>query len=124
MSADDDYDDNPYDDRGEPRRRPRRRRRRDDDYDRPHYEQAHRGGLILALGIIGLMSCAPVGVAAWLMGNTDLQAMDEGRMDPEGRQLTQVGKILGMVATLIMGLSVLAGIGIFGLMFLGVAAGA
>ncbi len=75
--------------------RPRRR-------DRREYEQEHRGGLILALGIIGLVACQPVGIAAWVLGNNDLKAMDAGQMDPEGRQLTQVGKILGMVATILM----------------------
>ncbi len=80
--------------------RPRRPRRRDPD-DRPDYDEPHRGGLILALGIIGLVACGPVGIAAWLMGNNDLKAMDAGRMDPEGRQLTQVGKILGIIATVL-----------------------
>jgi hypothetical protein len=28
-----------------------------------------------------------------------MKEMEAGRMDPEGKQLTQVGKILGMVAT-------------------------
>jgi len=89
MATDDDrFEDEEYDDR------PRRRR------ERPDYEQEHRGGLILALGIIGLVACGPVGIAAWIMGNNDMKAMDAGYMDPEGRQLTQVGKILGMVATI------------------------
>jgi hypothetical protein len=83
----DDRDDRDYDDR------PRRRERAD-------YEQDHRGGLILALGIIGLVACGPVGIAAWVMGNNDMKEMEAGRMDPEGKQLTQVGKILGIVATI------------------------
>ena len=49
MATDDDrFEDDDRDDR------PRRRERRD-------YEQDHRGGLILALGIIGLVACQPVG---------------------------------------------------------------
>lgn len=88
MATDDDrFDDEDLDDD-----RPRRRERRD-------YELDHRGGLILALGIIGLVACGPVGIAAWIMGNNDMKEMEAGRMDPEGKQLTQVGKILGMVAT-------------------------
>jgi uncharacterized membrane protein YidH (DUF202 family) len=86
--------------------RPRRR-------DRREYEQEHRGGLILALGIIGLVACAPVGIAAWVLGNNDLKAMDAGQMDPEGKQLTQVGKILGMVATILMIVGMCIGIAYF-----------
>ena len=58
----------------------------------------HRGVLILILGILGLVICAPAGTVAWILGNGDLQQMDAGAMDPEGRQLTQIGKILGIIA--------------------------
>jgi phage FluMu protein Com len=70
----------------------------------------HRGGLILALGIIGLamlflcVLCAPfgivslpLGIAAWVMGNNDLREMSAGRMDPSGERLTQSGKIIGII---------------------------
>ena len=83
-------------DEGDDRDRDRPRRR-----ERPDYEEAHRGGLILALGIISLVVCGLIGIAPWMMGNADLKAMDEGRMDPEGKQLTQVGKILGMVGVIL-----------------------
>jgi hypothetical protein len=73
--------------------------------ERAHYEEAHRGGLILALGIISLTACQPVGIFAWVMGNNDLRAMEEGRMDPEGKQLTQIGKILGIVGSILFALS-------------------
>jgi len=62
----------------------------------------HRGGLILALGIIGLMVCAPVGIVAWLMGNNDLREIRAGAMDPQGEGLTQAGRILGIIATVLM----------------------
>lgn len=35
------------------------------------------------------------------MGNADLREMDQGRMDPSGRGLTQAGRILGMIQTLL-----------------------
>ena len=96
--------------------RPRRRRRDSEDYAEPH-----RGGLILALGIISLVACGPVGIAAWIMGSGDMKAMDEGRMDPEGRQLTQIGKILGIVACAIMAFVIL----LYGAIFIiAIAAGA
>ena len=58
----------------------------------------HRGGLILALGIVSLVACQFLGIAPWLMGKADLQEMEAGRMDPSGRGLTDAGRILGIVS--------------------------
>ena len=62
----------------------------------------HRGSVILAFGILGLVVCQLFGVAAWVMGNNDLKEMDRGYTDPTGRELTKTGRILGMVATGLM----------------------
>lgn len=66
--------------------------------------KAHRGGVVLALGILGLVVCFICGIIAWVMGNKDLQEMETGLMDPAGRGLTQAGRICGMVS---VGLAVL-----------------
>ena len=63
--------------------------------------QPHRGVLILVFGILGLLVCVIFGIAAWVMGNTDLRAMQAGIMDPSGEGLTKAGKILGMIATIL-----------------------
>jgi ribosomal protein S27E len=66
--------------------------------------QPHRGLLILALGILGLGVCPPFGAlgpVAWILGNSDLQAMRAGRMDPAGTAFTHVGLICGVVGTLL-----------------------
>ncbi len=57
----------------------------------------HRGVVILVLGITSLYVCFLFGIAAWVMANTDLPRMDAGEMDPEGRGLTQAGKLCGIV---------------------------
>ena len=62
----------------------------------------HRGSLILAFGILGFVTCQLFGVAAWVMANNDLREMDRGYMDPTGRDLTNTGRILGMVATILI----------------------
>jgi len=62
----------------------------------------HRGVLILVLGIIGLVACQILGPIAWLMGNADLKEMKAGRMDPEGESMTNIGRILGIVATVLL----------------------
>lgn len=72
------------------------------------YRQPHRGTLVLVFGILGFLVCVLLSPAAWIMGRTDLKQMDAGIMDPEGRTLTQVGMILGIINSCIM----LAGLGI------------
>jgi hypothetical protein len=63
--------------------------------------KSHRGTLILVLGILSLVVCQPLGIAAWIMGNTDLKQMDAGTMDPSGRSITNAGKICGLIATIL-----------------------
>jgi hypothetical protein len=68
--------------------------------DRVPYIRRHRGGLILVLGLIGIFVVFIPGVIAWVMGNNDLRAMDAREMDANGRGLTQAGRVLGMISTL------------------------
>ena len=63
--------------------------------------QPHRGGMILAFGLLGLLVCFPFGIAAWSMGSADLAQMDAGLMDPSGRSTTSSGRTIGMIATLL-----------------------
>jgi hypothetical protein len=105
--------DDEYDDRRD--EEPGDRDDRRDRYDRPDYERPHRGGLVLAFGIISIVmpQCGIgliLGILAWVWGNADLRAMEAGEMDPEGRSLTHAGKICGMVGTAFGVLMILAGI--------------
>jgi hypothetical protein len=75
----------------------------------------HRGTLILVLGILGLVVCGPVGIAAWVMGNGDLKEMDAGAMDPSGRGTTNAGRICGIIATILLAVSIVVLILVFGL---------
>ena len=61
----------------------------------------HRGTLILILGILGLVICMPCGIASWVMGNTDLAAMQRGEMDRAGEGMTKAGKICGMISVIL-----------------------
>ncbi|MBA2114504.1 DUF4190 domain-containing protein [Bremerella alba] len=67
----------------------------------------HRGVLILVLGILGIVACCFCGPVAWYMGSQDLVEIDAGRMDPEGRQMTQIGMILGIVGMVLGVLAIL-----------------
>jgi predicted Zn finger-like uncharacterized protein len=92
--------------------RPSRRRRDYDDEPIRRRLAPHRGGLILTFGILsltlGFLICTlflpGFGIPAWIMGNTDIREIRAGRMDPQGEGMTNIGRILGMVAC---GLSVL-----------------
>jgi hypothetical protein len=62
----------------------------------------HRGGAILALGIVGIcLTCIVTGIIAWVMGRNDLAEMNAGRMDREGYSLTQAGMICGIIGTVL-----------------------
>lgn len=68
------------------------------------YLSAHRGGMILALGILSVVfNVAGVpGLLAWVLGSADLKQMNAGSMDPEGRGMTQAGMIIGMIMTILV----------------------
>jgi hypothetical protein len=66
------------------------------------YQVPHRGGMILAFGILGWVFTCPIfAVMAWVMGTSDLREMRSGRMDSSGMGLTQAGHVLGMIYTLL-----------------------
>ena len=68
---------------------------------RPVFQRPHRGGLILALGILAfIVACPVLSFLAWTMGTADLREMREGRMDPSGMGKTQAGMVLGMLISI------------------------
>lgn len=110
-SRDEDEDDEEDD-------RPRKKKRR------RNYEP-HRGGLILGLGIASFIVCGIfTAIPAWIMGSADLKKIDSGRMDPDGRGLTQAGRILGIIATCLTAVALLFYCVIFIIAIAGGAAGA
>lgn len=80
----------------------------------PERRRPHRGATVLTLGILGVCTaCCPLagwvlGGCAMSMGNADLYEMAKGRMDREGRGITQAGRILGIIAVVFASLSFLA----------------
>jgi len=63
--------------------------------------------------------CAPLGIAAWVMGNGDLKQIDGGAMDPSGRSETNAGRICGMIATILLAFGALVFIALAALGLLG-----
>jgi len=65
-----------------------------------------------------------LGPVAWVMGNNDLAAMRAGRMDRSGEGLTQAGRILGIISSILLILScILACLWFAAFGFLGAAGG-
>ena len=62
----------------------------------------HSGVLILLLGIGGLVVFPLLAPIAWILANRDLRQMAAGRMDPSGYSMTQAGRVLGMIVTILM----------------------
>lgn len=71
------------------------------------YPEQSQATTILVLGILGIICCAPLGIAAWIMGNKELEAIDAGRRNPENRGTANAGRIVGIVATVLFGLGIL-----------------
>lgn len=63
--------------------------------------QPHRGVMILVFSILSWFLCVIFGIVAWILANSDLRAMDEGRMDPEGEGLTKAGKIVSIISVIL-----------------------
>jgi hypothetical protein len=65
-----------------------------------------QGTTILVLGILGLLVCSPLGIAAWVMGNkaqAEMKAQPGIMFTNEGQ--IKAGKICGIIATVLMILS-------------------
>ena len=71
------------------------------EHDPSHMMVPHHGVMILVFGILSWVVCVIFGIVAWIMGNSDLRATQEGRMDPTGEGLTKAGKIVGMISVIL-----------------------
>jgi hypothetical protein len=71
------------------------------------YPEQSQATTILVLGILGLVCCAPLGIAAWVMGNKELEAIDAGLRNPENRGTANAGRIIGIVATALLGVGLI-----------------
>jgi hypothetical protein len=66
-----------------------------------------RGITILVLGILSLVCCSPLGIAAFVMGNNALKEIDAAPGRYSNRQIVVIGRILGIIGMVFMVLSLL-----------------
>ena len=63
---------------------------------------------VLVLGILSLVCCGLLGPVAWVMGNTAVKEIDASPGRYEGRDTANIGRILGIIATVLLVLGILA----------------
>jgi hypothetical protein len=72
----------------------------------------------LVLGICSLVLCQVIGPFAWLVGKRTIDEIDAAQGRLGGRGAAEAGYVLGIVATVILGLAVVAVVGYLLLMVL------
>lgn len=55
---------------------------------------------------MGIVICAILAPFAWNIGNKELQAIEAGRRPPENKGTANAGRILGIIGTVLLALSV------------------
>lgn len=83
----------------------------------PNHPQATT---VLVLGILGIVVCGVLGPFAWTMGNRVVAEIDASGGRVGGRTEANVGRILGIVATALLAVSLVA---LVGILVLGAAVG-
>ncbi len=76
------------------------------------YPEQSQATTILVLGILGIICCGPLGIAAWVMGNNELAAIDAGRRSPKSRSTANAGRIMGIIGTVLLVLGILLFLGL------------
>ena len=74
------------------------------------YPEQSQATTILVLGILSIVCCGFLGIAAWIMGNNELKAIDEGRRPPENRGNANAGRICGIVGVALSAIGIIFGI--------------
>ena len=71
-----------------------------------YYQEDSQATTVLVLGILALVLCQVLGPIAWVMGNKELAGIDAGLRPPQNRGTAQAGRILGIISTIILIISV------------------
>ncbi len=62
---------------------------------------------VLVLGILGLVVCGLLGPFAWSTGNRVIREIDASGGSMSGRENANIGRILGIVSTALLGITLL-----------------
>jgi hypothetical protein len=75
----------------------------------PRFEHP-QGTTVIVLGALSLLSCGICGPFAWSMGTKALAEIDLDPMRYSNRELVNLGRILGIVGTVLLGAQILFGL--------------
>lgn len=76
----------------------------------PAYSETSQASTALVLGILGIICCQPLGIAAWVMANNELEAIRSGMRNPANEGTANAARILGIIGTVLVAVGVIAGI--------------
>jgi hypothetical protein len=65
-----------------------------------------QGTTILVLGIASIVCCGLLGPVAWIMGNKAIQEIDARPGQYSNRGVVQAGRIIGIIATVLLAITV------------------
>lgn len=63
-------------------------------------QENNHANLVLALGILSLFMCGPLGIIAWLVANSDLKKIRRGEMSSKKVSIVRLGRTLGIIGTI------------------------
>ena len=66
------------------------------------YPEKSRATAVLVLGILAVAASGIFGPVAWWMGSRELAAIDAGSRPPRNRGMAKVGRLLGIVGTVLI----------------------
>jgi hypothetical protein len=69
-----------------------------------------QGTTVLILGVLSLVACQILGPFAWSMGNKALEEIDRDPLRYSNRSNVNLGRILGIVGTVFLGLYLVGGV--------------
>lgn len=61
----------------------------------------------LVLGILSIICCGLLGPVAWVMGNGELKAIAAGTSPASNETMAKIGKILGIIGTVLLVVSLI-----------------
>ena len=76
-------------------------------YTQPAPSAGKQATTALVLGILGIVCCQILAPVAWFIGGQELKAIREGRSPVAGEGLAKAGWILGIIGTILLGLTLL-----------------
>ncbi|HSE70500.1 MAG TPA: DUF4190 domain-containing protein [Nocardioidaceae bacterium] len=82
----------------------------------PYAPDHPKATTVLVLGILGIVVCGVIAPFAWVMGRQTLAEIDGSHGRLGGRGAANAGYILGIIGTVLLGLSILMLVVVFGIM--------